>query len=296
MEISINSNTIEIDNQYSMLVKYIVNLSSMNSNYLKRMLGSMMDVNKNIILMRITGPALKVSLYEKPSTIRRPTAVWYVVDSDDRLADIKIRNMNIYNNYTKAGKIILKLETSNITKINITGKEQRIVTAQVLNDSVKKLGCMKRIGTENVASLNIVKLKCKSVNSIAGLTIMANKEELPFVVTENNYQKFKSWILLKKEEIKDIIQIDRKAPKDVVKGHDWALCVEGTQYIATERNVTEFELRKTEHKDGTNLSDFLNIFKEIIIKIQIALNYLYTLIKGMYSTMKKEKKTNRKRR
>lgn len=274
MEVKIKSDTVSVDTSKMITIKNIVNLSSMQTSYLKTMLNQLTGSSKQFHVMKIIALVMYIDS-ERKNRVVKPTAVWFVVDEDDKLNDIKIRNISRINNYVKVGKIVLIKEESKVMKISMTGKELRLTTYQVMTETAKQLGCHKKLKMDGkVKEVNIVQLQNKLLGSIAGITLMLNRLELPFTISRNGFEKFASWAVLKPEDLNKVKEGKYVGDDKKLQDPSWMYTIEGTQYIITENKVRTFSTGVEQEEianDGTEsqkkAQDITEILKDILLTV-----------------------------
>lgn len=311
MDLEINSRIIEIESEKQILIKNIVNLSSINSADLIEILESLIKVKKNVNILRINSFTMKVFNERSFGKSRKSILVWYIVDEDDKMKHIKIRNINLMNNYMKIGVITLKLEESVAKMVSVTGKEQRLVTSQILDESAKTLGAHKKLLKNNLSSVVIVQLDNELISGIAGLTVQLNRLSIPFVVTKNSYQKLVTWLLLTEKQLKNI-EPDKSKIVDnkISSSKNWAYTLEGTEMIIDNGMVTYFKVSDDKDKKKTTqlkeeaknlVEKIIRLLNKIFKNIYDYLNSLIVMVKKLVfgnndDKLDMNKKTNNKKK
>lgn len=285
--IELKSDTKEIDILAQVSIKRIVNISSAPTKFVIDTLQEVMKNNKQIVVCRIV-PNIMITEDMKLVSLSRKTPVWYVTDMDDINRNIKIRNINKVNGYIKIGMIEFAKEPSLTGDQRITGKETRVISSQTLRDTSRRLGCNRTINLVESNALNIVRIKTTVLDHIAGLTVMANKYNLPFVITENEYDKIPSWTMIKMTDYENI-NVDNSVVPDFSKDKMWCYTVEGTQYVTTERKIRKFSTIKkmdTEEKIEMKMKGAIeSIFDLMVHYIMIVIRKITSFSNWCYTVL-----------
>lgn len=163
----------------------------------------------------------------------------FVVDEDDKNADIKIRNIIRRSKYDRVGKMIYRLEKSKFKTTKLNGQKRRYVNHHHSMSTVKLLQAkpFSPDHLENIVEATIVRTYDDCAGSIAGLTVTLNKYSIPFEIENAKIVYQEGWLTTKKDITKSSLSCVYRSLIDTLPENDkyWKYKTGYPQYVDTDR-------------------------------------------------------------
>jgi hypothetical protein len=273
----------------------VVNLSSGPSDWLTNKISQFMGIESKLSLLHINRHNTMTNESGLIIPMNNTTSAWFIVDEDDELYNIKIRNISILQNIKARGIIILPVCPSS-KRTMVESGIVTLVSAQMDKPTCKLLGARQFLNLEEdlITSAIILKPQVKLLSSIAGLTCVLKDHDLPYDIKRCIVAQRKSWLLLKPFELKQIHAINHSSIVDkVVQGDKrWVYKCGYTDIINTNKGPKTFMLNednRTKMHRGT-FSQFYFLFTSMIDKIHklfLRLRKMLTRDKRSYDSISK---------
>jgi len=296
MNYKITSETINIERETGIKIKYFVNLSSGPTNEVSLIMRSVFGLSimpqaKPIIMHATYNTA--INQFTKPS---RRIGTFFVTDSDDNMRDIKIRNICEMTNSYKIAEIQFQLEESKSDVIMNEGMTVRVGSEHLTYEDREMYAITNLKSLENTKDLNIYQISRSTHNSIAALTCIANRRKIPFNVTYIKAENKPSWLLCKMEDLTKFGNNKNGENKVVLlKQGDkhWNYKTGYTNFLPTEKGlirITDYNSRKQRNKQTNGKTRIADFFKNMVsIIIRYITRFIENIIKK-YNPRSEERK------
>lgn len=262
----------------------VVNLSSAPREEVARTLSTQAGGSLDYQFIDLHGKTCFIHELNTTSYHKKHVKVLFVVDDDDRNADIKIRNIIRRSKYERVGKMVYCLEKSKFRPENLNGLKRRYANHHHSMSTVKLLQakpfCPGHL--ENIVESTVVSTHDDCAGSIAGLTVTLNRYSVPFEIENARIEYQEGWITTKKDINKSTLSCTYKGLSDVLPENDkyWKYKTGYPQYVDTDRGPKAMVIsQKTDIIGGKTIMDKMATvaiwFKQKIIGI---IDY----IKGMF--------------
>jgi hypothetical protein len=228
-----------------------VNLSSAPTDEVNRTIAAHKSTDLDIKMMSLHGKTHYNYLTETLIVSQKRIPVLFVIDEDDKNADIKIRNVCRMAKYSCVGKMIYMLEKSKHRPTLDQGTLKRFANHHHTIDTMKLLSA-KPLNLEqldNTVESFIMKTYDDCAGSIAGLTVALNRLKIPFEVQSAKITYEEGWISTKRDITR--LGFDRVAPvSDINPCNDkqWKMKAGYTNYVDSDKGPSCIKFKSEKPK------------------------------------------------
>lgn len=265
----------------------IVNISSAPHAEVARTISAQASAGLDFNFVDLHGSTCYIHSIGTTKYPTKQTRVLFVVDEDDRNADIKIRNIIRRSKYNMVGKMIYNIEKSKhkITKMN--GLKGRYINQHHTMEIIKQLQARQfnPEHVENVVEAVIVRTYDDCAGSIAGLTVVLNKYGVPFEIENAVVNYPEGWLTTKKDVMKMAMSSGYKGLSDILPENDkfWKYKLGYSQYVDTDRGPAKMLIKKeVDKRENIVITKLKGVMKWLKGKMKKMIG----IIKGLFTHSK----------
>jgi hypothetical protein len=250
----------------------VCNISSIPRPYVSKVVSRIPDSPSEFRLVPITPVEMYNTIKNRYNIKKRQKKdVTIVYDSDDKMANIKMKNLSYINNWKIISKVEIEKEKTTRTTKGGTGMREVRIMNHHHTEEMKQVLYAKPINKDSMQvtlDIVIVKTKDKLCGSIAGLTHICALYDIPYKKEEVIITDQLTWLLMVKSVKKYKIDLIEEAKFDKQgKSVSWVYQSGYTNNITTQdkiMNVNILEIQKTDNKDTEKIRNIIQQIKDII--------------------------------